>query len=175
MSESRQSRASVVRVKGVSFNYLQFLWSGIGQIKQQQSQGNFAGAMALLTEFINYLPDSMKDEFREKAQKIALVMNAIRSGSLKVIKDIPDLFVRGIYRNRLLQIYSSKKLSVFMDELTTKLNQLGYMENLKLIAEGQADVDNDWIIIDQKRKKAERDKKKKGRKKRDTSPQGTID
>lgn len=161
MSEAQQSRAAVIRVKGVSFNYLQFLWSGIGQIRQQQSLGNFSGSMALTTSFIPYLPDSMKDEFRKKANHINTVMNTIKSGSIPAIQRIPDFFMRGIYKNRLLQIYSNEVLTKFIDDMTTQLNKLGYMENLKMIAEGTADEGMDWIEIDRRRKRQAKMRKKK--------------
>jgi len=162
MSESQQSKAAVIRVKGVSFNYLQFLWSGIGQVRQQQAQGNFSGAMSLIASFISYLPDSIKKEFRDRAIHIQEVVDVIRAGSLDVIQRIPDLFIRGIYRNRLLQLYSSEALGKFIDDLTTQLNELGYMENLKVVTEGEADEREDWIAIDKKRKaKTKRRRRKK--------------
>lgn len=171
MSEGQYSRASVVRVKGVSFNYLQFLWSQIGQIRQQQAAGNFKGAMALCVSFISYLPDSMKDKFRAKAEHIYMVMNAIQAGNLEQIQEIPDYYIRGIYKNRLLQFYSSEALKTFIDEMTSMLNQLGYMENLKVVAEGDLEGDQDWIPEQQRRQKAERRKRRKEKK----EPQGNID
>ena len=170
MSERHQSRASVVRVKGVAFNYLQFLWSGIGQIRQQQARGNFSGAMSLAGTFIPYLPDSMKEQFRERANHIIEVMNIIKAGRLKQIQEIPDLYIRGIYKNRLLQIYSNESLNKFIDDMTTQLNQLGYMENLKVVREGEAELDPDWIALYKKEKR-----QSKRSKKRDASPTGSID
>lgn len=161
MSEAQQSRAAVIRVKGVSFNYLQFLWSGIGQIRQQQSLGNFSGAMALTTSFIPYLPDSMKEKFRKMAVHINTVMNAIKSGNIPAVQRIPDFFMRGIYKNRVLQIYSNEVLTKFIDDMTSQLNQLGYMENLKMVAEGEADEGIDWIELDRRRKKQAKRRKKK--------------
>lgn len=172
MSESRQSRAAVIRVKGVSFNYLQFLWSGIGEIRKQQAQGNFAGAMAIAAAFIAYLPDSMKDEFRKRAADIRAVMDRIQAGNVPEIKAIADFFLRGIYRNRVLQIFSSEALTQFTDDMTSRLNSLGYMENIKQEAIGEADENVDWVKMDQRRKAAQKGGR---RRKRDSSPVGNMD
>ena len=162
MSQSQASKAAVIRVKGVSFNYLQFLWSGIGQVRQQQAAGNYSGAMALVASFISYLPDSIKDDFRDRANHIQEVMDTIKSGSLEVIRKIPDLYIRGIYRNRLLQLYANDALTSFIDDLTTQLNKLGYMENLKVVTEGEADEAANWIEIDKKRRSTRKRRKKQG-------------
>lgn len=167
MSKVSLSKADVVRVKGVSFNYLQFLWGGIGQIRQQQSQGNFSGSMEMLSQFLDYLPDSMKEEFRDRAKKISSIMKIIKAGSLTQIQEIPDLYIRGIYKNRLLQTYSHEALSSFMNDMTSKLNLLGYMENLKVVLEGDVEQ-QDWIEEQAKRERAVK-KKKKPR-----SPQGNV-
>lgn len=167
MSKASLSKADVIRVKGVSFNYLQFLWGGIGQIRQQQSQGNFSGSMEMLSQFLDYLPDSMKEEFRDRAKNISLIMSAIRAGSIPQIQKIPDLYIRGIYKNRLLQTYSHQALSSFMNDMTSKLNLLGYMENLKVVLEGDVEQ-QDWIAEKAKREGSGKKKKKQ------KSPQGNV-
>lgn len=169
MSESQHSKAAVVRVKGVSFNFLQFLWADFGKIRQQQAQGNFAGSLQLIVQFIHYLPDSMKDEFRPKAHKIAQIQELIRNDALPQLREIPDLYIRGVYRNRLLQTYSYAALEQLIDEISTALNKLGYMENLKVVQEGDADGQLDWMAEANRRARAKRRGKKK------SSPQGSID
>lgn len=173
MSAGQTSKAAVIRVKGVSFNYLQFLWNGIGQIRQAQASGNFSGAMALVTSFISYLPDSIKDEFRDRANHIQGVMDIIKSGSLEVIRRIPDFYIRGIYRNRLLQLYATESLTKFIDNLTTQLNKLGYMENLKVVTEGEADPTADWIAMDKKRRATEKKRRRRKEGSAD-SPSGSM-
>lgn len=173
MSSSQTSKAAVIRVKGVSFNYLQFLWNGIGQIRQAQASGNYSGAMALVASFISYLPDSIKDDFRDRANHIQGVMDIIRSGSLAVIKRIPDFYIRGIYRNRLLQLYANESLTKFIDDLTTQLNKLGYMENLKVVTQGEADPSQDWLAMDKKRRAVEK-RRRKGKKGLADSPSGDM-
>ena len=157
MSKTTQSRTQLIKVKGVSFNYLQFLWSGIGQIRKAQSEGDFAGAMGLMTSFIGYLPDSIKEEFRERAAQIRFSMNMIQTGRLKEIQAVPDLFIRGIYKNRLLQLYANEAFSAFIDDLTTMLNRLGYMENTESIDEG---FSHTWMPQKQEEQKAKKKAKK---------------
>lgn len=169
MSEAHQSTAAVVKVKGVSFNYLQFLWSQIGQIRQQQAKGNPAGAMGLMTGLIDYLPDSIKEKFRDRARRIQEIMNQISSGSLPQIQKIPDYYTKGIYKNRLLQLFSNEAFQSFVDDLTSQLNRLGYMENLKQVAEGTVDTETDWIPLDKERKRRGQSKKRK------PEPTGVMD
>lgn len=169
MSQSQSGTAAVIKVKGVSFNYLQFLWSKIGIVRQAQEQGNFAGAMKLLASLIPYLPDSIKDTFKEKAVRIEHSMTRIRTGNVPEIKRIPDFFLRGIFKNRLLQSYGNEAFNQFMDELTTKLNKMGYMENTKIVAQGEADEEGDWIEVDQKSSRGSRKKKKS------EAPSGSMD
>jgi len=176
MSGSQVSKAAVIKVKGVSFNYLQFLWNGIGQVRQQHALGNYSGAMALVASFIGYLPDSIKEQFRDRANHIQGVMDIIKSGRLEVIKKIPDLYIRGIYKNRLLQLYANKALTKFIDNLTTQLNKLGYMENLKVVTEGEADEAVAWIEMDKKRRAEEKKKRRRTKKHGSAdSPSGEMD
>jgi len=146
LSQETASRTQVLKVKGVSFNFLQFMWSSYGQIKQVQAKRDFATALTLLTELIRWLPDSIKEEFRSRAIQIENSINLIKSGRLPQIQKIPDFYMRGIFKNRLLQSYCDLSFKALIDDLGTKLNDLGYMENVEKITEG---VD-DWYIQQQK-------------------------
>lgn len=123
----------------------------------------------MLGQFIDYLPDSLKDEFRERIKKISNVITMLKAGSIPQIQNIPDYFIRGIYKNRLLQTYSFEALSTVLNDMTSKLNDLGYMENLKTVLEGDADQ-QDWMPLHK-----EQSKKRKGKKKQPKSPQGIMD
>jgi len=172
MSQRQQSTAAVIRVKGVSFNYLQFLWSSIGTIRRTHEQGNFAGALKLATDLIVYLPESIKDEFREKAAKINYSFNQIRAGRILEVQKIADFYIRGIFKNRLLQTYGNAALQQFVDELTTKLDKIGYMENIKTVAEGTAEQEGTWMEIEEKQgKKITKKRKTKG----EARPTGSMD
>jgi hypothetical protein len=170
VSSQRQSTAAVIRVKGVSFNYLQFLWNSIGTIKRTHDQGDFSGALRLATELIGYLPQSIKEEFKEKAAKIDYSLNQIKTGSIPQIRKIPDFYLRGIFKNRLLQNYGNIALKTFIDELTTKLDKIGYMENTKIVAEGDAEAEGSWIYVQDEEKR-----RGKGKKKKNEAPSGTMD
>jgi hypothetical protein len=172
LSNARQSTAQVIRVKGVSFNYLQFLWQCIGTIKKTHESGNFAGALKLAAELITYLPESMKTEFKSRADQIEVSINLIRTGKLKQISDIPDFFIRGIYKNRLLQTYGMEALKDFINNLTTKLDNIGYMENTKVVAEGSTEVSEEsWLKMQEQ---AQGQEPKKGKRKRGESPAGIV-
>lgn len=153
MSDYKSSKAQVVKIKGVSFNYVQFLWNGIATVKQAQSKKMYSEAMRLTIELVDYLPDTIKNDFRGRATQIAATMEMITSNALKCLKAVPDFYIRGIYRNRILQTYCSKAFSKFINDLSDKLNALGYMENVDRIEEGE----DDWYRLhrqEQMKKKA---------------------
>jgi len=81
-----------------------------------------------MASLIPYLPKSIKNEFREKVLQIERSMEIIRAGKVPQIQKIPDFYIRGIFKNRLLQTYAHEALDKFMDELSSKLDDLGYME-----------------------------------------------
>jgi hypothetical protein len=151
LSQSSQSRAAVLKVKGVSFNYVQFLWSGIGQVRQAQQATKYSEAMRIIIELIDYLPNSIKDEFQKRATMISNTMSLIRGSKIDCLRKVPDFYIRGIFKNRILQMYCQKALASFVDELSTKLQSMGYLENVEHIEEGQ----DDWYL-EQKKEQAER-------------------
>jgi len=155
MSQATQSRTQVLKVRGVSFNFLQFMWSSYGQIKQVQAKKDYATALTLLTELIRWLPDSIKEEFRNRAIQIEDSINLIKSGRLPQIQKIPDFYMRGIFKNRLLQTYCDLAFKVLIDDLGTKLNNLGYMENVEKITEGE----DDWYA--EHRRETQKDARRK--------------
>lgn len=157
MSKQQASRTQVVKIKGVSFNYVQFLWSGLGSVKQLQTKQAYSEAMRVIIELIGYLPDSIKSEFRDRAAQIALTMNAVKTGKVKELQQIPDFFIKGIFKNRLLQNYCSRSLSKFVDDLSTRLNEMGYMENVEKIEQGE----DDWYREHRKEQAAKEKAKKK--------------
>jgi len=145
MSTQRLSTATVLKVKGVSLNYLQFLWTNIQDVRKVHAQGEYAAALEKITQFIPYLPDSMKDKHADRAGQIQLVMMNIQSDAYPFLKEIPDFFQRGIMRFKLLQNYSRLALEKFISEMTTDLNNLGYMENIKEVEQGDVDLPPEWL------------------------------
>lgn len=128
----------VKQQKGVSFNYLQFLWSGIGQIRTKQAEGDFGTALKLIAQLIDYLPENIKETFSKKAALIEHSMTLISSGNLPEIKKIPDLFLRIVYKHKLFRAYANLALHNFVDELSTELDQKGYMISRTDVIEGRS-------------------------------------
>lgn len=128
--------SQVRKVKGVSPNYMQFLWISIGKIRQAQSEGDFAQALNLSVTLIDFLPDEFRNEFGERANQIMNSINLIVSGKIKYIQEIDDLFMRSIAKDKLLSTYSKKALSHFITTLSTKLDAKGYFEIRSNIPEG---------------------------------------
>jgi hypothetical protein len=139
LSQYSESKTTVIKVKGVSFNYVQFLWSRLGVVIQAHSKGMFSEALRLVTDLINYLPDSIKEEFKAEANAIQATMNKVKTGNVPQLKKITDYYVRGLFKKRLLENYASVALNSFIDRLTSRLNDLGYMENTEKLQEGEDD------------------------------------
>lgn len=170
MSSRQQSSAAVTRVKGVSFNYLQFLWKRLDLVAHAREQGNDAVALKLATGMIAWLPKSMKDEFMDESLQIQNNLQIIRSNRLKELQKITDLHERTHKRNWLLAAYSSAALTDFINKLSNKLDALGYMENTKTVTEGTTEGgDGDWAEYYQQNRG-----KGKGRRKREEIPTGTV-
>jgi len=140
LSQSRtKGSAAVVRVSGVSFNYLQFLWKKLDLISRVAEQGNYPIALKLATELIPWLPESMKTEFMERAMQHQTALRYIRSNKLPQLYKIIDIQQRTSKRNWLLHAYSITALQNFIYDLTSRLDQMGYMENTKVETVGSVD------------------------------------
>lgn len=173
MSSRTESSTAILRVKGVSFNYLQFLWKNLNEINEARQQGNTAVALKLCIDLCDTLPRSLKKEFRLKAIGINHSMLQIRSCSLPELARINDLHKRHRTRNWLLTSYSTAALSQFLDQLTTKLDEMGYMENTKITSEGDADgVDGDGTWKTNYEQSKDRGKIKPAKK--DKAPAGSM-
>ena len=85
--------------------------------------GDPAGALKYALGLVDYLADEIKQKFRDKAKKIKAHMQQIEAGTQG-----PYAFNRSLNRNRALQSYAFKMLPTFIDELSTMLDQRGYME-----------------------------------------------
>lgn len=118
--------AETEQVKGVQFNYVNFLWREIGIARDQQNMGNHRGALRLLITLVPYLPKGIKDQFRLKAAKIMEKMRKIESnvqGS--------TFLMRRIARNREATLYAKRVFEEFVDELSSALDKRGYMEKTR--------------------------------------------
>jgi len=130
--------SEVRKVKGVSFNYLAFLWSNIGLIRKAQTDGNSEIALKLAATLIAYLPKGIKEDFTKTADEILHSLNMITSGGMKQIADIPDAFQRRRYKQKILRAYSELKLHKLITDLSTTLQERGYMEAVDFADEGFA-------------------------------------
>lgn len=153
----------------------------MGQIKKARDEKNYTGALYALAELISSLPESMKKQFQDRADHIIYVIDLIKANRLQVLQDTPDFYIRRIKRDKILQMYCAERLATFMNDFSLHLDRLGYMENLKMIMEGQADEGMEWIAIDKKRKKLaarrerRRERKDKGKKRVKQTPTGSMD
>jgi len=157
MSQSEFSTTEVVKVKGVALNYLQFLWgnTGIQGIREAQMRGDYAGALTKATELIRFLPDSIKQKYREMAEAIdgytrlvALNKVTVRDKDGREVNpflSVPDLFMRLTKKRAVLREFSRQALLSFMDTLTSELNRLGYMENIKFVMQAEMEVPEEFV------------------------------
>lgn len=122
--------------KNVNPQYMTFLWSEIHKFREAQSWGNFAYAMKLAITLIGYLTDDLKEKFEKKADMITNTLNQITSGNVGGINEINDTFQKHIRKKKLLETYANKALNGFITELTSALEQKGYMEHHKNVPKG---------------------------------------
>lgn len=124
--------------KGVSFNYLQFLWGSIATIRAKQGEGDFGTALKLAYTLIDYLPETLKEEFGDRANAIGINMERISAGDLPEIRKQHDIFLKIVYKHKVLRAYSNRSLMQFVNDLTRKLDKSGYMIARSSIVEGES-------------------------------------
>jgi len=111
------------RVKGVQFNFVNFLWKEISYIRDLEKSGNYARALQALCSLITYAPEGIKKEFREEAKKNSAKLRTTRGRG-------PSRFVQNIKRNEARQLYALSVFNDFMDRFCTTLDKRGYMEKV---------------------------------------------
>lgn len=96
------------------------------------------------------------------------MLKLIKANGIPQLYKIVDIHQRRAKRNWLLTAYSAASLQSFINNLTTRLDQMGYMENTELKTEGTVDLPV-WA------KDYEHEKRtKKGGKKEPPAPQGIV-
>lgn len=128
--------SKITKVKGVSPNYMQFLWRNIVAFRECQTQGDYASSIKLAATLISYLPEDFKKRFEKKAERIVESLNLISSQQLPQIQAITDPFQRHIFTSKLLNTYSFESLNGFIDELASMLEKKGYLEVKSYVPEG---------------------------------------
>ena len=117
--------STVERVKGVQFNYVNFLWKEIAYARDLEKTGDYARALRVLISLMPYLPRGIKDKFKDRARKIQETIQQIEANS-----EGPYAFNRSMNKNRRLQIYAYAVYHKFMDDLASELDKRGYMEKV---------------------------------------------
>lgn len=121
----------VKQVSGVSFNYVNFLWENIAEIRRQQRDGNVVYALRLLTSLITYLPKDIQKKFQQKA-------NRIDEELFKLVKGVDGstLLTRHLSQNRAAKLFAAKMFKEFMGEVSSMLDSRGYMERVRDVPTG---------------------------------------
>lgn len=119
--------SKVEQVKGVQFNYVNFLWKGISKIWDLQQQGDHITGVEVAINFVDYLPEDIqnKHEFQKKAQEMQTRVKLAR----KTVNH-SDIFITNVSRNRYLQNVAKQLLKDFVRELCVLLSKRGYMEKV---------------------------------------------
>lgn len=139
--------SQVRKVKGVSFNWLQFLWNNVGQIRKAQIEGNISLALKETATLISYLPPDLKEIFEGRAKMIRESINTIVTGNLPKLQEVTDVFHRRNLKQKILATYSEEAFDAFINDLTTELNARGYMESVEFVDEG---IGTSWRLHQEK-------------------------
>ena len=126
------------KVKGVSWNVQQFIWSNLTKVLELKSQGQIVAALETLIDAVLGMPRHFKDDlgFRAEALMRRDSLNKIRLGKLPELQREPDLFRRNRLRTKYLQEYCSLAFTPFFDKITSALDKRGYMEMGDEVDEG---------------------------------------
>ena len=125
------------RIRGVSTNWLSFLWSHLIEVQRARSEGNNDVALGLCTQLIDWLPTDLKEKFRLRANEIQSNMNIISRGDLPSLMQETDLLSKYDLKRKYLRAYSEKSLKGFIDELCRQLDDHGYYTTKQYLIEGQ--------------------------------------
>ena len=113
------------KVKGVQFNYVNFLWKEISWVEDQQKKGNFALGLQALVDLLYTVPKDIYDQFKDKVERLNREMAWLR---LKVRQDAIDQFNLWVLEPKVLNRYAARELPVLIREVCNVLDKRGYME-----------------------------------------------
>jgi len=113
------------KVKGVQFNYVNFLWKEISWVEDQQKKGNFALGLQALVDLLYTVPKNIYDQFKDKIERINREMAWLR---VKVRQDAIDQFNLWVLEPKVLNRYAARELPVLIREVCSVLDVRGYME-----------------------------------------------
>lgn len=115
--------STIEQIRGVQYNYVNFLWRELGKIREAETEGNYAVALERATTLIPYLPDGIKKKFTEKARNIATAINFLANNL-----EGSDIFTTNMAKNRAVQRGARVLLERFVNQLASALDKRGYME-----------------------------------------------
>jgi len=117
--------AAVQKVKGVQFNYVNFLWKELARIRDLEVQKEYVAAFHLSMSLMKYLPNDIQAKFTKDIENYRNVMRAIPE---KVRSQAIDRFNADIRINDISQQYANKRLELFLSDVCKMLDKKGYME-----------------------------------------------
>lgn len=129
--------AETVHVSGVQFNYVNFLWKEIGEIRREHRSGYVVHALKLLTTLIPYLPKDIQKRFSKRTAKIEEELDNL----LKTVKGT-SILDRHLKRNRAARIFAFIQLPKLLSDVSRMLDKRGYMERTRRVDEG---VSKDYL------------------------------
>lgn len=131
------SVAEIKQVKGVQFNFVNFLWKEMVAIRELERSGNYLEALRAAVSLIKYLPESFKKSLEKKADTYRESLAWIEANMQGI-----DQFNTRFVRHRAMQQYASLALPDLMDDLSKFMDESGYMERRDDVPEGKSHT---WV------------------------------
>lgn len=113
------------QVKGVQFNYVNFLWKEISWITEMEKQGEYHQALRSLLDLFNRLPKEIFGKVQDQAIRIPKEIAFLR---LQVKMRAIDSFNRRVVERRVLNVYARGTLRVMMRNFSDILDKRHYFE-----------------------------------------------
>lgn len=121
-----------VKLKGVSSNYLNFLWQdGLHRIWLYEQAEDYVKALRTLCDLIKYLDKDRQKQFIEQARTIEETLAKIQKGS-----NGHDYFQRRLNSRRQAENYARRQLNQLLPDVTTALDESGYYEVTREVDKG---------------------------------------
>lgn len=112
-----------VQVKGISFNFLSFLWKAFGKIWELRLEGQYQAALEVAIELLDFVPHDIEEKMQKDVEKIREVQAWIR-GEIQA----PSDFVKVHNTEKALQIFAAQSLTEFVRKMKRLLEPRGYFE-----------------------------------------------
>lgn len=119
--------AATERVRGVQFNYVNFLWKEIAWIKEMEKQGQYQEGLQSLIDLLHTLPKNVFDKFTDP---VSVIHKDIAFLRFKVRDVALDWFNRIVLEKKVIQKYARMALTSLLREVCNELDKRGYMEKV---------------------------------------------